>query len=71
MIDVANDRLDVKVKADAIGHANEDNEFLDALEGLDDEVHLAVKKNKKEKRRTPLRKFKRVSARQQQAVGRR
>ncbi len=68
MQDVINNRLDVKVKAGAIGHANEDNEFLEAIDELEKE--LGKVKNKKEKRRHPLRKFQRVSARQQQAVGR-
>jgi desulfoferrodoxin (superoxide reductase-like protein) len=68
MQDVTNNRLDVKTKAGAVDHANEDNEFLAAISGLEKE--LGRVKTKKEKRRNPLRKFQRVSARQQQAVGR-
>jgi desulfoferrodoxin (superoxide reductase-like protein) len=69
MIDVIANRLDVKVKAGAIGHANEDNEFLAAIEGLEKELNQV--KTKKDRKPHPPRKFQRVSARQQQAVGRR
>jgi hypothetical protein len=72
MIDVTKNRLDVKVKADSIGHANEDNEFLAEIEGLRDKSKgtPAIRRDSKGRNRIPQRKFKRVSARQKQAVGR-
>lgn len=69
MIDVTDNRLDVKAKVGVVGHANEDNEFLDAIEGLEDEFKKV--KDKKDKRRMQPRRFTRVSARQQNAIGRR